>query len=213
MTTGDLINIFLRLEMGGKESSSDLVFDAGVDGQSPFAITGVHLDEDGDVCLESDERADAVMSPKEIADAVLRYGTARTVYFVSDDRNGETELYNIKDGGTKDRQSPDLQMIEASELMDCLKGCPQDGILHFESGTLNFTINSVYTDEYGCLCLESNEIMELDDWPVSMVMEELAGVEPGTDVYFYDDDSREYYGIHPDECRPDGKGDTWINVR
>ena len=61
--------------------------------------------------------------------------------------------------------------------------------------------------------MESNEIMELDDWPVSMVMEELAGVEPGTDVYFYDDDSREYYGIHPDESRPDGKGDIWINVR
>lgn len=103
-------------------------------------------------------------------------------------------------------------MIAASELMDCLKECPQGSTLHFESGTLNFTVNSVYTDECGCLCLESNEIMELDDWPVSMVMEELAGVEPDTDVYFYDDDSREYYGIYPDECRMDGKGDTWINV-
>ena len=43
-------------------------------------------------------------------------------------------------------------MIAASELMDCLKECPQGSTLHFESGTLNFTVNSVYTDECGCLC-------------------------------------------------------------
>lgn len=213
MTTGDLINIFLRLEMAGKDSSSDLVFDAGVDGQSPFVITGVHLDEDGDVCLESDCRAAAVLSPEDIAEAVSRYGSDKTVYFVAIDSDGDSELYNIKDGGTKDRQSPDLQMIAVSELTDCLKGCPQDSILHFESGTINFTVNSVYTDEYGCLCLESNEIMELDDYPVSMLMEELSETDPHTCVYFYDDDSREYYGIYPEECRQDDKGDIWINVR
>ena len=213
MTTGDLINIFLRLEMAGKDTTSDLAFDTGVDGQSPFAITGVRLDEDGDVCLESDERSGTVMSPKEIADAVLQYGSTRTVYFVSIDRDGESELFNIKDGGTKDRQSSGLQMVAVSELMDSLKGCPQDSILHFESGTINFTVNSVYTDECGCLCLESNEIMELDDYPVSMLMEELSEADLHTGVYFYDDDSREYYGIYPQELRTDDKGDVWINVR
>lgn len=213
MTTGDLINIFLRLEMAGKDSSSDLVFDAGVDGQSPFAITGVRLDEDGDVCLESDVRAEAVMTPEEIATAVQEYGPDRTVYFVSIDADGQGELYNIKDGGTKDRQSKDLQMIEARQLLQCLKECPQDGILHFESGTLNFTVNSVYTDGQGCLCMESNEIMELDDWPVSMIVEELSSVDSHTKVYFFDDDSKEYYGIYPEECHRDDRGDTWINVR
>lgn len=213
MRTGDLINIFLRLEMAGKDSSSDLVFDAGVDGQSPFAITGVRLDEDGDVCLESDVRAEAAMTPEEIADAVSQYGPDRTVYFVSIDAQGRGELYNIKDGGTKDRQSKDLQMIEARHLLQCLKGCPQEGILHFESGTLNFTVNSVYTDECGCLCLESNEIIELDDYPVSMLMEDLSEADPHTGVYFYDDDSREYYGIYPQELRTGDNGDVWINVR
>jgi len=49
MTASDLINIFLRLEMGGKASESELAFDSGADGQTPFSITGIHLDEDGDL--------------------------------------------------------------------------------------------------------------------------------------------------------------------
>lgn len=32
-------------------------------------------------------------------------------------------------------------------------------------------------------------------------------------VYFFDDDSKEYYGTCTDESRMDGKGGTWINVR
>jgi len=213
MTANDLINIFLRLEMGGKASDSELVFDSGAEGVTPFSITGIHLDEDGDICLESDQRSLHVMSPKEIADAVSSYDGNKKVYFVSIDANGESELYNIKDGGTKDRLDANLLIIRSKEFLQCLGQYSQDVILHFESGTINFTVNSVYPDEYGCLCLESNEIDELDDYPVSMLAEELSAVKDDTGVYFYDDDSKEYYGIYCDECRVDDKGDVWINVR
>jgi len=213
MTASDLINIFLRLEMGGKASESELVFDSGAEGMSPFSITGIHLDEDGDICLESDQRLSHILSPKEIADAVSSFDGNRTVYFVTIDGKGESELYNIKDGGTKDRLDKSLQIIRSKELLQCLGQYSPDVLLHFESGTINFTVNSVYADEYGCLCLESNEIDELEDYPVSMLVEELSAVKEDTGVYFYDDDSKEYYGIYCDECRLDDKGDVWINVR
>ena len=66
---------------------------------------------------------------------------------------------------------------------------------------------------YRCICLESNEIMELDDYPVGLLLEDLSHCPKGTGIYFYDDDSQEYYGIYPDEIRTDEKGDVWIKVR
>lgn len=213
MTVRDIVNIFLRLEMAQKDDSSDLMFDSGAEGQSPFAITGVRLDEDGDVCLESDVRVKTTLSPKEIADAVSQYDGAKTVYFLSIDKNGDPELYNIKDGGTKDRFDENLGIISCDSLIDALSQFDPESILHFESGTINFTINSIYKDACGCLCLESNEIMELDNYPVSMILEDLKEQDKDTGVYFYDDDSKEFYGIYADEYRIDDKGEVWINVR
>ena len=213
MTARALVNIFLRLQMAGKEDGSDILFDSGREGESPFGITGIYLDEDGDICLESDARTSRALSAKEIAEAVRQYEEDRTVYFVSIDEKGEGELFNIKDGGTKDRHSKELRFILVHELVAFLSGQDPDGILHFESGTINFTVNSVYVDDEGCLCLESNEIMELDDYPVAMLLDELSSVSQDTKVVFYDDDSKEYYGIYPDEHRVDKAGDIWVNVR
>ena len=55
--------------------------------------------------------------------------------------------------------------------------------------------------------------MELDDYPVGLLEEDLSHCSKERGVYFYDDDSREYYGIYPDEIRTDEKGDVWIKVR
>lgn len=211
MTASELINIFLRLEMAAKDETSEIAFDSGKDGASPFSITGVHLDEDGDICLESDESTDRIMSPREIADAVGSFDGNRTIYFVSIDRNGESVLYNIKDGGTKDRDDRNLRLIPVSELLEALAGAAAEAVLHFESGTINFTINSIYIDEQECICLESNEIEELDDYPAAMIAEEISGKD--CKVYFYDDEAGEYYGIYTDERRTDDKGDIWIKVR
>lgn len=220
MTASELINIFLRLEMGGKSDTSDFLFDDGKGG-APFEITGVHIDEDGDICLESDARATKQLNARELAEAIQQFDGDRTVYFVSIDRDGTPVLYNIKDGGTKDRLDPALRMVPAAELARSLRAIsianrqePADAaLLHFESGTINFTINSIYTDPHGCLCLESNEIMELDDYPLSMIIDELQAAAEETPVYFYDDESRDYYGIYYDEWRIDEKGDVWIKVR
>lgn len=213
MTANDLINIFLRLDMAGKGESSDLAFDAGKDGLSPFGITGVRLDEDGDICLESDVRVERTLNASELAEAVRAFDGEKTIYFLSIDRNGEAELYNIKDGGWRDRHDPEIKLTPAGALAELLGSFDPEKILHFESGTINFTINSVYHDEEGRFCLESNEIMELDNYPVGMVVEELHSLDPETSVYFYDDEAGEYYGIYQDECRVSEDGDIWIKAR
>lgn len=213
MTVGELVNIFLRLAMADKADDSEFLFGSGEEGVDPFPITGVSLDEDGDVCLESDSCAVQGLSARELADAVRDFEPGRTIYFVRVDGNRERLLFNIKDGGTKDRDSEDLRIIPAERLRGALEGHDADAVLHFESGTINFTVNSVYEDSRGCICLESNEIMELADYPAGLLLEELSAVPDETGVYFYDDDSKEYYGIYVDEARTDDKGDVWIKVR
>lgn len=214
MLVNDLQNIFLRLEMASKGEDSEFVFDAGVDGQNPFVITGVHLDADGDVCLECDVRKlDNALSAKELAHELEQFDGGKIVYFVTIDASGEEDLYNIKDGGTKDRQSPDLRLIAISELQTALEQFPFDKVPYFESGTINFTINSIYMDPQGCLVLESNEIEELDNYTVSLILDEFKHLDPSTQVYLYEDESKEFYGIHPDELRADSDGNPWIKVR
>ena len=197
MTASELINIFLRLDMADKSENSDFLFDDGKGG-APFEITGVHIDEDGDICLESDARTGSYLNARELAEMIQQFDGDKTIYFVSIDKNGTPMLYNIKDGGTKERQDAALRMVKAGDLLQALSSTQQqshpesEALLHFESGTINFTINSIYTDSFGALCLESNEIMELDDYPLSMIIDELEAVSPQTDVYFFDDESREY---------------------
>lgn len=223
MTAADLVNMFLRLEMTGKEESSEIVFSDGTDSeQTPFFITGIGLDEDGDICLESDQSADVAMSPRQIAAELGRFDEGKTLYFIKIDSQGERELYNIKDGGTFDRHDPELRLISSSSLADaltsalCADGASRmtltpESILRFESGTINFSVNSVYMDEEGCLCLESNEYDELDDYPVQMIIDELKS-NPAP-VYLRDDQAGEYYGIYPDELRVTPEGEVWIKAR
>ena len=212
MTVEELTDIFLRLEMADKAKDSEFLFGRSEEGVDPFPITGVILDDEGDVCLESDDRMEEGLSAAELAEAVSVYDGNKTIYFVHIDREGESTLFNIKDGGT-DRYSEDLRIIQAGRLIEALGEYSPESILHFESGTINFTVNSIYEDSEGCVCLESNEIMELDDYLVGLLLEDLSHCSKGTGIYFYDDDSEEYYGIYPDEIRTDEKGDVWIKVR
>ena len=213
MTVGDLYNMFLRLVMAAKEKESEFRFDTGVEGAEPLGITAVDLDEDGDVRLECDSRCPVCMSAIELASELRKYDDSKTVYFEYIDSDGSRDIYNIKDGGTRDRQSHDLRMFPASYLAEFLRGCDPDSVPYFESGTINFTVNSVYMDEQGCFCLESNEIEELDNYTSGILVEELSQVGPGTRVYLYDDDSKDYYGIYVDEHRMDSEGNPWICVR
>ena len=213
MTVGDLYNMFLRLVMASKENESEFRFDTGEEGAEPLGITAVDLDEDGDVCLECDSRCPVCMSAIELAGELRKYDDSKTVFFVYIDPDGSRELYNIKDGGFRDRHDPELRLVPAAELIQALSCSDPEKTLHFESGTINFTINSVYHDGEGCFCLESNEIMELDNYPVGMIIEELEALEPSTPVFFYDDEAGEYYGIYTDEIRISEDGDTWIKAR
>lgn len=213
MTVGDLINMFLRLEMAEKEKDSEFAFDTGREGESPFAITGVTVDEEGDICLLNDARCSQSLSAEELAMELRQFDNAKTVYFISTDKSGGSILYDIKDGGTRDRMSPEIRMVSSRDLAERLKGFPADSVPYFESGTINFTVNSVYEDEEGCLCLESNEIEELDNYTVGLLLDELSSVVDTTPVYLYDDESKEYYGIYLDEYKTDQDGNPWINVR
>ncbi|MCQ2159585.1 MAG: hypothetical protein MJY97_00665 [Bacteroidales bacterium] len=213
MTVGDLINMFLRLEMAEKEKESEFAFDTGREGESPFAITGVKIDEEGDICLLNDARSGQSLSAAELAEELRQFDNVKMVYFISIDRDGSSILYDIKDGGTHDRMNPDIRMVSARNLAERLKDFNPDSIPYFESGTINFTVNSVYEDEQGCLCLESNEIEELDNYTVGLLLDELSSVGEATMVYLYDDESKEYYGIYLDEYKIDQDGNPWINVR
>ena len=53
MTVEELTNIFLRLEMADKAKDSEFLFGSSEEGVDPFPITGVILDDEGDVCLEA----------------------------------------------------------------------------------------------------------------------------------------------------------------
>ena len=53
MTVEELTNIFLRLDMAGKAEDCDFIFGRSEDGEDPFPITGVVLDDEGDVCLDA----------------------------------------------------------------------------------------------------------------------------------------------------------------
>lgn len=205
--------MFLRLEMAEKEKDSEFAFDTGREGESPFAITGVTVDEEGDICLLNDARCSQSLSAEELAMELRQFDNAKTVYFISTDKSGGSILYDIKDGGTRDRMSPEIRMVSSRDLAERLKGFAADGVPYFESGTINFTVNSVYEDEEGCLCLESNEIEELDNYTVGLLLDELYSVGDTTPVYLYDDESKEYYGIYLDEYKTDQDGNPWINVR
>ena len=144
MTVEELTNIFLRLEMADKAKDSEFLFGSSEEGVDPFPITGVILDDEGDVCLESDDRMEEGLSAAELAEAVSVYDGNKTIYFVHIDREGESTLFNIKDGGTIDRYSEDLRIIQAGRLIEALGEYSPESILHFESGTINFTVNSIY---------------------------------------------------------------------
>lgn len=205
--------MFLRLVMASKEEESEFRFDTGVEGAEPLGISTVSLDEDGDVCLECDSRYSSSLSAVELAGMLRNYDDSKTVYFVYVGPDGMRELYNIKDGGTRDRMSPELMMVSAADLLELLREFPADSIPYFESGTINFTINSVYLDNYGCLCLESNEIDELANYTSALIIEELTQLDASTKVYLYDDEGKEYYGIYVDEHKADSDGNPWVNVR
>ena len=89
MTVEELTNIFLRLEMADKAKDSEFLFRSSEKGVDPFPITGVILDEDGDVGLESDDRMEEGLSAAELAAAVSVYDGNKTIYFVHIDREGE----------------------------------------------------------------------------------------------------------------------------
>lgn len=197
--------------MAQKCETSEIVFDAGKDAESPFGITGIHMAEDGDICLEEDERISQTMTISEMAEAVENFDPGKDIYFVSIDGKGEKLLYNIKDGGSPDRHYP--RMVQAAYLKEILTRYDAEKVFHLESGTINFTINAIYTDDEGCLCLESNEIEELADYTIGLIIEELSQCADDTPVYFYDDEAREYYGIYSDEARTDKIGDLWIKAR
>ena len=57
------------------------------------------------------------MSATELAEAVSVYDGNKTIYFVHIDREGESTLFNIKDGGTKDRNSEGQREQESTSMM------------------------------------------------------------------------------------------------
>ena len=79
MTVEELTNIFLRLDMAGKAEDSEFLFGSSEDGVEPFPITGVILDDDGDVCLEYDCKIGLGLSAKELSEAIQEFDGNKTI--------------------------------------------------------------------------------------------------------------------------------------
>ena len=81
-----------------------------------------------------------------------------------------------------------------------------------EEGVDPFPITGVILDDEGDVRLESDGRME-EGLSAAELAEAVSVYDGNKAIYFYDDDSEEYYGIYPDEIRTDEKGDVWIKVR
>lgn len=208
MTAGDIINQCLRMALADKDSDLEYAFQVG---ERVCGIVRVYLDEYGDLMLEADDSEREYLSVKELRCELEKYDASQDVFFSVLNAEGKGELYYIKEGGSRE-VSEDV-LVDCCELKSVLESNITANILRLRCGTINFTINSIYMDDDGHLCLESNEYEELDDYTVPMIVEELSSTGDDSQVYFYDQEAEDYYCILLGEATMDEKGDLWLDIQ
>lgn len=193
--------------MADKDNDMEYAFQVG---ERICGITRVFLDEYGDLMLEADDTQREYLSVRDVRCELEKYDPNQDVFFSVLNAEGIGELHYIKEGGTNEITVDVL--INCGELLSVLQANINAKILRLQCGTINFTINSIYLDDYGHICLESNEYEELDDYSVAMIAEALA--DEGTDfnVYFLDSEAGDYYLINLSTARVDDKGDMWLDI-
>lgn len=98
MTVGELYDIFLSQVKEKEDNEGKFLFDTGIEGAAPLAITSVDLDQDGNVCVECDNRCPTGMGALGFAHELRRFDDSRKVYFVKIGADGTRSRCDIKDG-------------------------------------------------------------------------------------------------------------------
>lgn len=98
MTVGELYDIFLSQVKEKEDNEGKFLFDTGIEGAAPLAITSVDLDQDGDVCVECDSRCPSGLGALGFAHELRRFDDSRNVYFARIGADGTRSRCDIKDG-------------------------------------------------------------------------------------------------------------------
>ncbi|MCQ2219948.1 MAG: hypothetical protein MJZ12_01065 [Prevotella sp.] len=97
MTVGELYDMLLSQVKAKEDNEGKFLFDTGIEGAAPLAITTVDLDQDGDVCVECDSRCPSGLGSLGFAHELRKFDDSMTVYFVKIAADGTRSLCEIKD--------------------------------------------------------------------------------------------------------------------
>lgn len=98
MTVGELYDMLLSQVKAKEDNEGKFLFDTGIEGAAPLAITTVDLDQEGDVCVECDSRCPSGLGALGFAHELRNFDDSKTVYFMKIEADGTRSLYEINDG-------------------------------------------------------------------------------------------------------------------
>ena len=95
MTVGELYDIFLSQIKDKENNEGKFLFDTGIEGAAPLAITSVDLDQEGDVCVECDSRCPSGLGTLGFAHELRKFEDSKNVYFMKIGPDGTRSLCDV----------------------------------------------------------------------------------------------------------------------
>ena len=95
MTVGELYDIFLSQIKAKEDNEGKFLFDTGIEGAAPLAITSVDLDQEGDVCVECDSRYPSGLGSLGFAHELRKFDDSKNVYFMKIGPDGTRSLCDV----------------------------------------------------------------------------------------------------------------------
>lgn len=88
--------MFLSQIKEKEDNEGKFLYDTGIEGTAPLAITSMELDQEGDVCLECDSRCPSGLGALGFAHELRKFDDSKNVYFVKIGAAGSRSLFEIK---------------------------------------------------------------------------------------------------------------------
>ena len=88
--------MFLSQIKEKEDNEGKFLYDTGIEGTAPLAITSMELDQEGDVCLECDSRCPSGLGALGFAHELRKFDDSKNVYFVKIGADGTRSLFEIK---------------------------------------------------------------------------------------------------------------------
>lgn len=96
MTVGELYDMLLSQVKAMEDNEGKFLFDTGIEGAAPLAITTVDLDQDGYVCVECDSRCPSGLGSLGFAHELRKFDDSMTVYFVRINADGSRSSCSVR---------------------------------------------------------------------------------------------------------------------